>query len=807
MLAFVGLVAGLVGYYWIDRTILSTLPRDLSEYRTWRPPGACLVFDRNGKAIDEFYIDRRIWVPIDELDPWTWQAFIAAEDRRFMDHRGVDPAGIARAVWVNWASGRDIQGASTLTQQLVKNLIVGKKRSYDRKIREAILAYRLEQEMSKKQILELYINYVALGSGNYGVEAAAQDYFGISARDLDAGQAAELAGLVPAPSRYSPRSDPDTAAQRRRLVLRSMVDMGFLTQEAADAYLDDPVLLDRPGERRGPGTAYVTQVRREVRRVLGDFPFQRGLRVDTPFDLATQATAEASVAAAIEALERRQGVRGPIRRVPRAEWDGWLAENHGLRSEPTTHRPAFPEPDACFQALVKKDLSDLHAGVWRFSLRGADRDALTRDTSPEAKPKPLSRLVAPGDVLSVCLDGAGTGDGVDGVVRTDGRPWAQGAAVVLENQTGSVVALVGGTDVGLEGFVRATQARRQPGSSFKPYVYAAALLGGHLQTDTVLDAPISLPGASGAWSPKNYSGGYAGALPMRRALAKSLNTVSVRLTLEAGVSQVVRTARAMGVATPLRSDPTIALGSSEVTPMDQAIGYSTIARMGVRAEPVFIEGLRDVDGAVLAKAGDPVVVGDTTVGALPGGPGVRVMPAGVAYELADMLREVVISGTARRAFKRGFDRAGKTGTTNDYIDAWFVGFTPRYTIAVWIGTDGTRSLGDQETGGKTALPAWIHIANVLPDVEGERIALPDDAILVPWQGTWIGVPRGKVPNPLLEQPRDPGDAPLPWWPDGSKPGKPLPLPALAVAEAPADEAPPGPPKSEVEIVDVAAPPR
>jgi penicillin-binding protein 1A len=789
VLSIVLLIAAGAGYSWFDRTILSTLPKDLSSYRTYRPPTACRVYSNDGTLVDQFYVERRIWVPLSELDPWTWQAFIAAEDRRFMEHGGVDVLGIARAMWVNYMAGHDVQGASTITQQLVKNLMVGKERSYERKLKEAVLAYRLEQELSKAQILELYVNYIALGSGNYGVEAASQDYFGISARDLDPGQAAELGGLVPAPSRYSPRADPEMAARRRELVLGGMVEMGFVDAEDVPQYLDDPVLQERQTKaEKQAGGAYVTQVRREVRRVLGDdIPFSQGLQVHTPLDLDVQKVAEQAVKDALIAHRDRQGRRGAVRNVPEAQWQSFLERGHGLPTDPVTAERMFPTPGTCFEALVgpEKDLDDLRSGTWHFALRKDQRDALVRDPDPEGenKPRALKLAIHAGDVLQVCLEDPSTSGGTDVAatarqhtrhedsnnprVRLEDRPWSEGAAVVIENRTGRVLAIVGGYDVGLEGFVRATQAKRQPGSSFKPYVYGTALLQGHSQIDMVLDAPISLPGASGAWSPKNYSGGYSGNLPMRRALAKSLNTVSVRLILETGVASVIRTAHAMGVTSPLRADPTLALGSSEVTPMDQALGYATIARMGVKTEPVWIDLVRDVNNTPVGRAGESVVLNGAAVALLPGGAGEQVIPSGTAYELADMMREVVRSGTARRAYDEDLDRAGKTGTTNDNIDAWFVGFTPRYTIAVWVGTDGTGSLGDGETGGKTALPAWLTIAAALPEPAGERLPLPSDAMLVPWEGEWVGFPRGAVPESVLRGPRT-VDGPLPAFPVGGK---------------------------------------
>lgn len=740
-LTALALLGALYGWTWLQSNVLSQLPEDLSSFRDFRPLTSCRVFASDGSLIDEFYLERRVWVDIDELPDHVWQAFVAAEDRRFFEHEGVDLPGIARAIVVNLQAGHIEQGGSTLTQQLVKNLLVGKEKSYTRKLKEAVLAWRLEEELDKREILELYLNYVALGSGNYGVEAAARDYFGFSARNLDAGQAALLAGLVPAPSRYSPRANPELAASRRALVLRLMVAEGMLSAEAAALLQDAPVLNPRDG--RGvdrPAVAYATEVRREIRRLFGDqAPFSVGLQVHTPVDLALQQVAEASIRTALHDHLARAGAAAITGHLEPAEWPAFLERGGDLAQDPEGHRAIPPEPGQCFRVLVGEGgLDELRAGPWTGRASEAARAALIRATEEEQPPRPLAEVAAPGDVVRVCLD-------ADGAASLSSQPWAEGAAVVLENRTGRVRAIVGGYQDTLEGFVRATQARRQPGSSFKPYVYAAALLNGHTQRDTVIDGPIALPaGGGGVWSPSNYDEKYEGALPMRRALARSLNTVAVRLILETGAAEVSRLAARMGVRTPIRSDLTIALGSSEVTPMDQALGYATIARGGVTTEPVWIESVADADGRPLGEAGDTLRVGGA-VAALPGGAGTRALPAGVAYELADMLREVVRAGTARRAWVDGHDRAGKTGTTNGFQDAWFIGFTPSHTVAVWIGTDGTTTLGDKETGGKAALPAWVRIVEALPDDGGERLPVPPDVVFQPLDGQWVAVPRAAQP--------------------------------------------------------------
>ncbi|MCB9761615.1 MAG: PBP1A family penicillin-binding protein [Alphaproteobacteria bacterium] len=765
LVTLAALVAGVLGFLWLDRNILSTLPEDLSSWRGWRPPTTCKVYAADGSLVDEFWIERRTWVPLDELPEHAWQAFLAAEDRRFFEHQGVDPLGILRAMVVNLQAGGVRQGGSTLTQQLVKNLMVGDARSYERKLREAVLAYRLERELSKHQILELFINFVFLGSGNYGLEAASQDYFGVSARDIDPGQAAMLAGLIPAPSLYNPRNDPLRAAERRAIVLRAMVAAGSLPEADVEGYLDDPVLTPgRPRVDPGRDASYPTLVRRELRRLLpGLVAFEQGIQLRTALEPAIQAEAEAAVREALRALVERQGRQGATRRLPPDQRDAFLRRAPRLRRSPQGE-PLAPGVGECFEAIVPEpvDLERLGAGPFTFALREADRVAPVRDPEGEAGPAPLRTRIRPGDVLDVCLEASGQ-------VALSEAPWAQGAAVVLENRTGRILAVVGGQEVALEGFVRAAQAERQPGSSFKPYVYAAALLSGRSSLDTVLDAPISLPAGGGkSWSPQNYGGGYAGALPMRSALARSLNTVAVRLAMEVGPAEVVRLARAMGVRTRIREDLTIALGSSEVTPLDQALGYATIARMGQPVDPVFIDAVVGRDGQVLARAGEPLVLGPKATVVLPGGPLPRALPAGVAYELADMMREVVRAGTARRAWDPDYDRAGKTGTTNGFQDAWFVGFTPRYTVAVWVGTDGTSALGSSETGGRTALPAWLRIVQALDQPAGERFMMPAEATLVRVNGQWMGFGRGRVPASALRAPVTPRGTPLPDFPQGRR---------------------------------------
>lgn len=752
----VGIPAAYEGYRWFDAEVLSTLPETFDRDAVFRFPCSVQVYAADQSRIDQFYLERRVWVPIDELPKHVWQAFVASEDRRFFEHEGVDPMGIARALIVNLRGGGTKQGGSTITQQLVKNLMVGKERSYKRKLREAVLAYRLERELGKMQLLELYINYIALGNGNYGVEAASQDYFGVSARELNPGQAAMLAGLVPAPSKYSPRHNPALAAQRREQVLRLMVDQAYLSAVDASQHLQDPVIEPRVTAAPGPNTAYLTETRREVRRLFGqDRPFVEGLQIHTALDPAVQRVAEDAVRQALADLEARQGARGPVRNIPAASRAAFLSRGDRLQNDPQTGTFRAPRAGECFPALREGDA--LRAGPFTFTLAQADLDKKVRraaavgaDGKPHSRPPAaLAEVLQDGDVLDVCMPGDAAAP--PGTVTLRARPWAEAAAVVLENATGHVVAEVGGYDVGLEGFVRATQARRQPGSSFKPFVYAAAILHGHRQTDTILDGPFSIPGTNGRlWSPQNYDGKFHGNIPIRSAMALSLNTVAVRLGLEAGIDEVVSLASRLGVRTPLRHDLTVALGSSEVTPMDLASAYSSIAREGVHIDPVYITRVEDRRGLKLGEEGGEVRFPDQSF-VLPGGAGERVMPQAEAYVVIDMMRNVFTHGTAKKGQRPGMDFAGKTGTTSNFVDAWLVGYSPRYTVAVWVGTDGTASIGDKETGGKAALPAWSRIMEALPNVPGERFPVPDGVVLAPWSGaaSWLGYVRGTVPADVL----------------------------------------------------------
>lgn len=549
--------------------------------------------------MDNFYLERGFWVPIGELPPTLLDAFIASEDRRFREHGGIDDRGIVRALGSNLRAGRKVQGGSTLTQQLVKNLLVGSERSYVRKLKEAVLAWRLEREWTRDDILELYVNCVFLGSGNHGVEAAARDYFGVSARDLDPGQGALLAGLVPSPTHYSPRRAPKEARRRRRVVLGLLVAEGRLEPTEAASYDQDPVLVPRDASDPRGRASCITVARREIRDRFGDeAAASAGLVVHTALVPAIQEASERAVLEALDALGARQGRQGPTRNLPPEARAEFLRLAGRLPRDEQSGRPLPPNEGDCFEALVPEgvDLDELAAGPYAFALAAASRDEAVR-VEPGRPPVPVHRALRAGDIVPVCAKGRG--------VVLDPRPWAEGAAVVIEHATGRVVALVGGRDVRLGGFVRATQGQRQPGSAFKPIVYAAALEAGQSQLDPVPTRSVSLSAGGGKrWSPRDPHAGER--LSMRRALAVSSNNAAVRTLLRLGAGEVADLAGALGIESPLGRHATLALGASEVSPLEMTRACAALARLGVPAEAVFIDHVTDVDGREVGRAGQPL---------------------------------------------------------------------------------------------------------------------------------------------------------------------------------------------------------
>jgi penicillin-binding protein 1A len=719
---FVG-TFGLLDGAW--RALCPGLDAELAPLLAWRPAQDIVLLDRHGVVFDRMSDERRSWAPLSELPPVLIEAVLAAEDRRYYQHRGVDLRAITRALHANLSAGGVVQGGSTLSQQLVKNLVVGGERSLHRKINEALLARRLDERLSKDEQLERYLNLVYLGGGNHGVEAAAQDYFGRPAKALGAGQAALLAGLIRAPSRDDPRAAPERGRAARDRVLRAMIDEGTLSAAEGEALMAAPLdLAPAHASAAGAPVAYQTAARTAALALYGGAPpWSEALVLRTALDPALQAAAEAAVEAAARAVEDRNGVAGAIL--------GLSAEELRARSD----RGGAPvRAGACFEARVEGRGGRLVAGDWSGALHPEDGRLRARP-QPGRAPGRVRDGLENGALLPICLDKALR-------ARLDRRPWVEGAAVVIEVETGAVRAATAGRRPTLMGFHRGTQAQRQPGSAFKPFVYAAALEAGMDQLDTVLDAPIRVPGSPGRpdWQPRNFSPGFAGPLPMRAALARSLNTPAVRIAQKVGPQAVIDVATKLGVHGPLRADLALSLGASEVTVLDMAVAGANLARMGWVREPVWIEGV-EARGRCCARPGDPLPGGP--LGAtLPGALGPRAVRGSTARQLIEMMQGAVSHGTARDAARPGEPLAAKTGTTTDALDAWFVAIRPDHVVVVWLGADDHAPLGPEETGGRAALPAARAILDALPPPQA-GFAVPDDVLVLPSGTATLSLPRDR----------------------------------------------------------------
>jgi penicillin-binding protein 1A len=676
------------------RELTQDLP-EVTELLDYRPPTATRVYAADGTPIGEFYVERRYLMPIEQVPEHVRLAFLAAEDAEFYRHRGIDPAGIARALIANARRGEIVQGASTITQQVVKQLLLTPERSFERKSKELILALELEAKLSKDEIFYLYLNHIYLGAGTYGISAGARGFFDAEPASLTLAQAALLAGLPQAPSRYDPRRHPEAARRRQRYVLDRMLAAGFITPEQHAAACDEPITIaSRKSVSYEAAPWYVEHVRTLLEQEYGSAFATLGLQVRTAVDLRLQAAAEEVLREGLRAIERRLGTRRAVRHLPASRIEDYLARQR-------VSRPREGPQQAVVTGVTTSAM--LVRTPWESGIvprRAGDRAGSYRS----------------GDVVSV----GPVARGDDGVMRfaLDPEPELEGALVAIDLASGEVKALVGGVDFRRSQFNRAVQARRQPGSAFKPFIYAAAIDHGYTATTLVQDSPISLPdGRRGLWTPKNFGNKYMGQVPLRTALVSSLNTVSVRLALDIGIDRLRDHLRIFGFPTEFPRHLSLALGSSEVTLLDLTRAYGVFATLGRRFDPVFVTAVTDAYGQPSEFPGSRPHFA-------------RVMNPATAYVVTDMMRGVVESGTAREARKLGRPAAGKTGTTNDSMDAWFVGFTPDLLVGVWVGFDAERSLGSY-TGGRAATPIWT--AFMERALEGQPLRdfdKPDDVTLV-----------------------------------------------------------------------------
>lgn len=705
----VGTVAAVFWVYGRDKN----LP-DIQKLSDYRPKQVTVIQDGKGRRIGEVYEERRTYVPYDDIPNFVVDCFIAAEDKSFWTHTGIDYVGMLRAFIINLRSGKTKQGASTITQQVVKTFLLTPERTFKRKIQEVILARRLEDSLSKQEIMTLYLNQIYFGHGRYGIEEAAQYYFGKSVRELNLGEAALLGGLPQSPENISPRKNSSRAKDRQTYVLNNLALQGKITRAEAQKWIDAPIqIVDEPFPELGSAPEWVDLVRKELVAEHGeDAMATLGAQVQTTVDPKIQKAAHRALQKGLREVDKRLRLGIKLRNVGAG---GVAAEAKKLRQRLPDKGPA---PKAVYEAVVtavhdadrelEVDLGGWKAGV---SLSGPDDERWNVPDANGALKSPQQRF-AVGDVIRVALPSrAGKGESeppklVHAEHRVVIAPGPEGAVVVIDVKTRKVRALVGGFSSKVAGFNRATMAKRQPGSSFKPYVFAAAFEAGKATSARVLN---DAPAVYDLWKPKNYErGSYAGPILPRPALAKSINTVAIQLCYDTGPEAVVKLAHDMGISSELPREMSISLGSGEVTPLEHTNAMATLAAGGSYAPPRFIES---VNGK-----------------ARPAEPATQVLRPEVAYVVVDLMRSVVQEGTATAAKSLGSYVAGKTGTSNDARDAWFIGLTADYAIGVWIGYDDPHEMRG-ETGGKAAVPVFVEVAKAM-GVGGKAFARPPGVVEV-----------------------------------------------------------------------------
>jgi penicillin-binding protein 1A len=693
-------------YAWPNLPSLDTL----TDYRPRIP---LRVYTSDGYLLGEFGEERRDVVRIADVPPVLKQAILAAEDERFYEHPGIDVFGIGRAALANLSSGGRGQGASTITMQVARNFFLSREKTYNRKLYEILLALKIERSLSKDQILELYVNQIYLGQRAYGFSVAAQTYFGKPLEAITLPEAAMLAGLPKAPSAYNPVANPARATVRQHYVLRRMHEAGFIDAAALkDALAAPPVgrsggarvsTAAHGGERAGLVHGdYVAEMARQIAvEQFGDQAYELGIRITTTITRKDQEAAYEALRKGVHDYDRRHGYRGPESFVSLPEdevSDEQLDEALGDSSD---HGDLL--------AAVVLEASPKQVEVYRRGERIRIGASGLRFAAPMLAAKaPQARRVRRGAIVRIRPQG-------DKGWEIAQLPQVQAALVSVDARSGAVRALVGGFDFGLNKFNHVTQAQRQPGSSFKPFIYSAALEREFWPGSVIEDAPLYFPAGitgSQAWEPKNYDGEFAGPMTLRNALARSKNMVSIRLLQSITPGYAQDYIGRFGF-NPANHPPylTMALGAGSVTPWEMASGFAVFANGGYRIEPYVVQEIHDANGRLLART-DPPLAGDSAP---------RVIDERNAWLMDSMMRDVITRGTATRAraLNRG-DLAGKTGTTNDYVDAWFSGYNPDLVAVAWMGFSQPRNLGRGETGGAAALPIWVNYMRTALDGVPER---------------------------------------------------------------------------------------
>ncbi|MCB9979893.1 MAG: penicillin-binding protein 1A [Rhodospirillales bacterium] len=693
-IAALGFVAILFQYY------ASDLP-DYKQLKNYAPPIVTRLYAGDGRLMAEYAQEKRVFIPIDEIPDQVKNAFIAVEDKNFYQHEGVDPTAIMRAVVIyarhKMGQNVDIVGGSTITQQVVKNFLLTNERSFERKIKEAILAYRMERALTKDQILELYLNQIYLGSGTYGVAAAALHYFDKSLEELSLAEIGYLGALPKGPENYHPVRNHDAALERRNYVLKRMEEEHFVTPEAYEEAILQPLLpVDRSTVDTVSAPYFAEEVRRELMERYGhDKLYAGGLSVHTSVDPKLQDYALSALRDGLMAYDKRHG------------WHGVIAKLSGDTLDEDIK--TFNGPDDLIDGWDVAVITEVSASTARLRLKSGGKGTLAYEQAKWTGQKSLSAFLSVGDVIAV----EQTAPDSDRY-KLQQIPKIRGAIVVIDPNTGRILAMQGGWRYGTDQFNRATQAMRQPGSAFKPFVYLAALEKGFTPATLILDAPFVIEDRPGHfWSPKNYSDEYYGPTPLRVGIEKSRNLMTVRLANYVGMDTIVEIARRFGIMDNMPPNLSNALGAGETTLFRLTSAYAMILNGGKKLVPSFIDRIQDrygntiyrhdtracpACGKLLKWEGQPT----------PDVPDDRPQIADplITYQMVSIMEGVVQRGTAVRLKSMGHPLAGKTGTTNESRDAWFIGFSSDLVVGVYIGFDNPQPLGKKETGSSVAVPVF-----------------------------------------------------------------------------------------------------
>ncbi|MCC2641920.1 MAG: mrcA [Nitrospira sp.] len=703
-----GGAAGILWYFSQD------LP-SLEPLQNYQPSLVTRVYSDDRQVIGQFFIERRFLKPLQEIPKNLIKAVIATEDARFFEHPGLDIVGILRAAWTNIRhGGRKVEGASTITQQLARSLFLSTERTFDRKLRELILAYKMELVLTKEQILEMYLNQIYFGQGAYGVAAASQTYFGKELPKLSLAEAAFLAGLPKSPNHYSPFKAYDRAKKRQEHVLSRMEDAGFIPRADREQAVAEKLNFRRPGsEHLGP--YFVEYIRQLLVAKFGEaMVYKGGLEVFTTLNTDMQKAAEGAVFSGLREVDKRQGWRGPVRtvdlaalEVPAPDPSVKLAEGDMMEGVVTK----ISKDHVLIQVGSSTGRLAFDDMAWASKrLKGKDP---TKDT---VQVKNLKQLLALGDVVEVGIKKL---DKETVHLRLEQTPVAEGALIAIDPKTGAIRAMVGGYDFTRSEYNRAVLARRQPGSAFKPIIYATAMNQGMSPATIVLDAPVVYEQVEEdkTWKPENYGRRFHGIVSLREALIHSHNLATVRLLDKVGIRNVIDFARTVGIVSPLAPDLSLALGSSSVGLVELVSVYGVFANQGLRVDPYAVASVQDTTGRTLDQAAIQPR---------------QVVSPETAYLITNMMEDVVQRGTGMAA-KTVIDRpvAGKTGTTNDFTDAWFIGSAPNLAAGTWVGFDDRRPLGETESGSHAALPIWISfMKEALKQLPVVPFEIPDGVLFV-----------------------------------------------------------------------------